>query len=120
MIESLEKIVQGTPGAIGAVLMGMDGIAVEQYVDPEASDGGDIESVAMEFSFRFIELRAAAESLEMGSLSDISLKADHGTMLVRFVAEEYFVAVLLRDAGHFGKGRYLLRNATSKLAAELV
>ena len=118
MLDSLTKIVQNTPGAKAAILMGFDGIAVEQFV-AEGSEDTDIESMAMEFSFRFIELRNAAQSLEMGDVSDIALKAEFGTVLVRVLTDEYFVCCLMESAGHFGKGRWMLRSTASALAAEL-
>lgn len=118
MLEHLEKIVHNTPGAKAAILMGFDGIAVEQCL-AEGAEDTDIESLAMEFSFRFIELRKAAESLEMGEVNDISVKAEYGTVLARVLTEEYFVCVLLESAGHFGKGRWLLRSVGNQLAAEL-
>ncbi len=118
MQETLKRIVDNTPGAKGAILMGFDGIAVDQYM-AEGTEDTDIESMAMEFSFRFIELRKAANSLELGELSDISIKAELGTFLVRCLSEEYFVAVLLESAGHFGKGRWMLRSSASALASEL-
>jgi predicted regulator of Ras-like GTPase activity (Roadblock/LC7/MglB family) len=118
MQETLKKIVEDTPGAKGAILMGFDGIAVDQYM-AEGAEDTDIESMAMEFSFRFIELRNAAESLELGDLSDIAIKAEHGTFLVRCLGPEYFVAVLLGSAGHFGKGRWMLRSSASSLVSEL-
>ena len=115
MDEILRKIVESTPGAKGAILMGFDGIAVEQYV----TDDTDIESMAMEFSFRFLELRDAANSLEMGAISDITLKAEFGTVLVRVLSQEFFVTVLLENAAHMGKGRWMLRSKAGALNSEL-
>jgi len=116
--ESLEKIVQNTPGAAGAILMGFDGIAVMQYVDPEFADV-DIESTAMEFSFRYVELRQAAESLDMGAVTDITIKADNRSVICRVLSDEYFVAIVLADASHIGKGRWMLRSTSRDLQAEL-
>ena len=117
MLETLKQIVAETPGARGAVLMGFDGIVVEQHL-AEGEDI-DIESVAMEFSFRFIELRDAAESLEMGGVTDITIRAEHGTLLARILTPEYFVAMLLGEPGHFGKGRWKLRSSARTLSTDL-
>jgi predicted regulator of Ras-like GTPase activity (Roadblock/LC7/MglB family) len=117
MQEHLQRIVDDTPGAKASILMGFDGIAVDSYSADDADM--DIESVAMEFSFRFIELRTAAETLELGELSDITIKAEFGTMLIHVLTKEYFVAVFLAEPGHFGKGRWLLRSVAGPLAAEL-
>ncbi len=117
MQEILQKIVDNIPGAQGAILMGFDGIAVMQAVR-DGSDT-DIESVAMEFSFRFIELCKAAESLEMGTITDITVKADGGTLITRVLSEEFFVSVFLADPRHLGRGRWVLRTHAVDLAAQL-
>jgi predicted regulator of Ras-like GTPase activity (Roadblock/LC7/MglB family) len=119
MDEILRKIVESTPGAKGAILMGFDGISVEQWVKPEYETDIDIESMAMEFSFRFLELRDAANSLEMGSITDITLKAEFGSVLVRVLSQEYFVTVLLASPAHMGKGRWMLRSQAGALQADL-
>jgi predicted regulator of Ras-like GTPase activity (Roadblock/LC7/MglB family) len=119
MEEILRKIVEETPGAKGAILMGFDGISVAQWVKPQYAEELDIESMAMEFSFRFLELRDAANSLEMGAISDITLKAEFGTVLVRVLSKEYFVTVLLETAAHMGKGRWLLRSQVKALNVDL-
>jgi predicted regulator of Ras-like GTPase activity (Roadblock/LC7/MglB family) len=116
--DTLKKIVDNTPGAAGAILMGFDGIAVMQY-QSEAAPLVDIESSTMEFSFRFIELRNAARALDMGPVSDITVKGEKMTILCRVLTDEYFVALVLTDPRHFGKGRWMLRSNASELQAEL-
>lgn len=116
--ESLEKIVQNTPGAAGAILMGFDGIAVMQYVAPEHADV-DVESTAMEFSFRYVELRQAAASLDMGEVTDITIKADNRSVICRVLSDEYFVAIVLADSAHIGKGRWMLRSTSADFQSEL-
>lgn len=116
MRDTLKNIVDKIPGAKGAMLMGFDGIAVEQY---EGEAGVDIEGIATEFSFRFVELLKAAKALDLGALTDITIKAERGTLLVRCLSEEFFTIVLLADAGSFGKGRWVLRSAAPELLASL-
>jgi len=118
LADTLRNIVEKTPGAAGAILMGFDGIAVMQHM-AEGHDDVDIESAAMEFSFRFIELRKAAQSLNMGDVSDITIKATEQAVLCRVLSDEYFVAVLLTDVAHLGKGRWTLRSSADALVAEL-
>jgi len=116
--DTLRKIVDKTPGAAGAILMGFDGIAVMQYL-AEGCEDVDLESAAMEFSFRFIELRKAAAALNMGDVSDITIKASRQSVLCRVISDEYFVAVLLTDIGNMGKGRWTLRMSAEDLMSEL-
>jgi predicted regulator of Ras-like GTPase activity (Roadblock/LC7/MglB family) len=118
LFDTLRKIVEETPGATGAILMGFDGIAVMQYL-AKGHEKVDIEHIAMEFSFRFIELRNAAAALELGEVSDITVRAQSATVLCRVLSDEYFAAVVLHDGAHFGKGRWLLRTNAENLVAEL-
>lgn len=118
LADLLQTIVENSPGAKGAILMGFDGIAVMQHVAAGYEDT-DIESLAMEYSFRFIDLRKAAEALDMGDMTDITIKAERGTVIVRVLSEEYFVALLLGQAGHFGKSRWMLRSNAQALSSQL-
>ncbi len=116
--ETLKKIVDGTPGAQGVIIMGFDGIAIEQYKTRSAQDV-DLETIVTEFSFRFDELRKAAESLDLGGVTDITIKMDRGTLLFRSLNEEFFVVTLLDDAKGFGQGRWRLRAAQKPLLSDL-
>jgi predicted regulator of Ras-like GTPase activity (Roadblock/LC7/MglB family) len=116
--DHLKRIVAETPGAVGAILMGFDGIAVMQHI-AEGFEDWDVESLAMEMSFRFMELRKAAETLDMGGISDITIKMDRGTILCRVLSDEYFVCTLMNDAAHFGKGRWALRSAAPGLISDM-
>ncbi|MBC8069059.1 MAG: roadblock/LC7 domain-containing protein [Deltaproteobacteria bacterium] len=117
--DQLKRIVDSTPGAAGAILMGFDGIAVMQHVVDGARGEIDLESTAMEFSFRFMELRRAAQSLEMGEVQDITVRGDNQTIVCRVLSDEYFVAILLTEPAMLGKGRYLLRTSAPALLEEL-
>ncbi|MBK6918663.1 MAG: roadblock/LC7 domain-containing protein [Deltaproteobacteria bacterium] len=117
--DQLKTIVDNTPGAAGAILMGFDGIAVMQHVADGAQGEVDLESTAMEFSFRFMELRRAAQSLDMGDVQDITVKGDRQTLVCRVLSDEYFVAVLLTESAFLGKGRFLLRASAPGLLADL-
>lgn len=115
--DQLKKIVENTPGAAGAILMGFDGIAVMQHIAENAEV--DLESTAMEFSFRFMELRRAAASLDMGEVQDVTVRGARQSFVCRALSDEYFVGVLLTDPSFLGKGRFLLRTAAPELLADL-
>ncbi len=107
--ETLQKIVETTPGAIAASFMDADGIAIETHV---AGDDFDIETVAAEFSVRFKSLREASVALELGGINDMTVKMDEATLIVRFLGE-YYVVLVLKPEGMTGKGRYKLRSTAS-------
>jgi predicted regulator of Ras-like GTPase activity (Roadblock/LC7/MglB family) len=114
--ESLEKIVQNCDGAVAAILMGFDGIAVDQFVRDSETD---VQTVSMEFSFVLGQVRKAAELLDVGALQEVSIRSESLTFVIRVLTDEYFVGLALKPEGNFGKGRFLMRMALAELRAEL-
>ena len=115
--ETLKKVVDNVDGGIAAVVMGLDGIPVETYV--RQSDRVDVNTVAMEFSFILSQVRKAGDSLAVGSLEELSVKAQQLMLVCRMISPQYFVAIAMAPEGNFGKARYLVRLATPTLVAQL-
>lgn len=97
--------------------MGLDGIPVESYV--RLGDRIDINTVAMEFSFILGQVRKAGDSLQVGSLEELAVKAQRLMLVCRMLSPQYFVAVAMAPDGNFGKCRYLVRLATPALVSHL-
>ena len=117
----LKRLVDGTEGGLAGLLMGFDGIAVDTYTVADLPTGPapDINTIGMEFSFILGQVRKATEILEIGTVQEVTIRAERMTILMRVVSPEYFVALAIRSEGNFGKGRYLLRMVTPKLQAEV-
>ena len=115
--EHLKKIVDNVEGAVGALIMGLDGIAVDRHV--RDAETVDIDTIGMEFSYILTQIIKASEVLEVGALQEISIKAEQLVVVLRMVTAEYFVAVVLSADGNFGKCRFYVRMAVPKLLAEL-
>ncbi len=115
--ETLKKIVDNLDGGIAAVIMGLDGIPVETYV--RQIDKVDVNTVAMEFSFILGQVRKAGDSLQVGSLEELSVKAQRLFLVCRMISPQYFVAIAMAPEGNFGKARFLARLATPSLVAQL-
>lgn len=101
---------------MAAVIMGLDGIPVETYV---RSDKVDVTTVAMEFSFILTQVRKAGESLAVGNLEELSVKAQRLLLVCRMLSPQYFVAIAISPEGNFGKARFLARLAQPSLVAAL-
>ena len=114
--EVLQDVVDNTDGGVAGLLMGFDGITVDQYVK---EDAGDIESVGMEFSVILKRIREAAEMLEVGTADEVAIRAERMTMVIRLLNHEYFVAITLKPSGNLGKARFLLRTRTGRLLDDL-
>jgi predicted regulator of Ras-like GTPase activity (Roadblock/LC7/MglB family) len=116
-IETLRKVVDNVDGGIAGVIMGLDGIPVESYV---RQDGRlDVTTVGMEFSFILSQIRKAAESLQVGGLEELSVRANRLFLVCRMLTPQYFMGVAIAPDGNFGKCRYLMRLASPTLVAQL-
>ncbi len=115
--ETLKKVCDNVDGGLGAVVMGLDGISVEQYA--RQADRIDINTVAMEFSFILSQVRKAADTLKIGTFEELTVKAERLVLCARMLSPQYFLAVALAPEGNFGKCRYLMRLATPALTAQL-
>src|SRR3954454_20647007 len=97
--------------------MGLDGIPVDSYV--RQANAVDVTTVGMEFSFILTQVRKAGDSLQVGSLEELSVKAQRLTLVCRMISPQYFVAIAMAPEGNFGKLRYLVRMASPTLSAQL-
>lgn len=114
--DSLQKIVDSCDGALSAVLMGFDGIAVDSYVkaaDPDAT------TIGMEFSFLLTQIRKAAETLDLGGMEEVSVKTGKATLILKVLSGEYFLVLALSPDGNYGKARYLVRVTAPQIQQEI-
>lgn len=116
--EILEKVVTSCAGGVGAVLMGFDGIAIDQYAVDDVPL--DLNLVAIEYSNVTKEIRRAAEVLNTGALQEVAIKTEHFYVIIHVLTEEYFVALTLVRSGNYGQGRYLLMREAGNLRQALV
>jgi predicted regulator of Ras-like GTPase activity (Roadblock/LC7/MglB family) len=114
----LEAVVERTEGSIAGLLMGFDGILLEQYM--KTGTDFDVETIGMEYSIILTQISKAAELLDAGEAREVSIQAERLTTLIRLLNKEYFVALTMTPHGNFGKARFLLRTLTPKLLDELV
>ncbi|MDH3998124.1 MAG: roadblock/LC7 domain-containing protein [Desulfuromonadales bacterium] len=115
--EILQRVVEEAGGGIGAVLMGYDGIAIDQYFVPDEEI--DLQMVVVEYSNVLKEIRKTAEILSLGDMEEISIRTDRFYIVIRVLNDEYFLAMLLNRDGNFGKGRYLMTRESSILLEAL-
>ncbi len=115
---TLEKIVNETPAAVGAVLMGYDGIAIEQFFLD--SDDIDLQLVALEYSNIIKEIRHTAEVLGTGELQEVTIKSGRYYVVIHALTDDYFVALTIKRDGNLGKGRYLILREAANLRMALL
>jgi predicted regulator of Ras-like GTPase activity (Roadblock/LC7/MglB family) len=120
--EQLQHIVNAVDGAIACSVMGFDGIAVETVQSKKNAQEGaalDLASAWVEFANLLSQVKAAAETLKTGKVTEVLFNTERVTTVMRMVTPDYFVVLGLLPSGNLGKGRYVLRIAAPKLAPEL-
>jgi predicted regulator of Ras-like GTPase activity (Roadblock/LC7/MglB family) len=116
--DSLQRMVDRLSGGVAGILMGFDGISVDSYTK-EGEESLDIQTVGMEIAHAVMQMKKAAENLDVGPLREVTLKTENLVVLVHLLDEEYFVACAVKPEASFGKARYLMRLLAPQLQAEL-
>ncbi|SNB46183.1 GTPase [Geobacter sp. DSM 9736] len=114
--DTLSNIVDGVGGGLGAVIMGCDGIAIDEYL-PESSL--DIQALAVEYVAVMNQTRNLAESLGCGSMEEVCISTSAASILIRYVNRDFFLVLVTDRNSSAGKGRFLLRQASLRLREEL-
>ena len=111
----LKEVVSGTEGALGALIVGLDGIPVEEY---SLKSDLDIQSVTVEYSALLKEIERGSQAANLGSTREVTVISDKAMIMLRRLNDEYFFVLIIRPEGNFGKGRFLLRMSVPKLLKE--
>jgi predicted regulator of Ras-like GTPase activity (Roadblock/LC7/MglB family) len=111
----MKAVVNGTEGALGALVVGLDGIPVEEY---SVSSELDIQSMTVEYSSLLREIEKGSQASQMGSTREVTVIAEKAMIMLRRLNEDYFFVLIMKPEGNFGKGRFLLRMSVPKLLKE--
>ena len=116
----LDKIVEPS-GALGAALMGSDGIPIAQVEGASTSGSTEdqVSVLSVEFGRILAECQKVAASTGAGQLEEIQVQMAELTAIVRHVDEDtYLVVVIGRDAIP-GRARFDIRRHLVDLRAQL-
>jgi predicted regulator of Ras-like GTPase activity (Roadblock/LC7/MglB family) len=111
----LKDVVNGTEGALGALIVGLDGIPVEEY---SLNSEMDIQTMTVEYSSLLKEIEKGSQAAHLGSTKEVTVIAEKAMIMLRRLNEEYFFVLIIKPEGNFGKGRFLLRMSVPKLLKE--
>ena len=113
--EVLKEAVERVNGAVSAMIIGADGISVEEYTREKLVDLTDLSAEA---STMIRDIGLAAENLNLGEAREFSIISDTCGIIMRRITPEYYLALVIKPDGNYGKGRYILKTAIPKLEAE--
>ena len=113
----LTEMVGSVDGAIGAGLVGLDGIVIDQVA---VKADFDITAAGAEYATMLKNARKASENFGLGTIHEVLISTESATMIMMTVAGEYFVAIALSLDGNLGRGRLEVKRAIPKLEKGLV
>ena len=107
----LNEIISNVDGAIGAGLVGTDGIVIDQV---SLKGGFDISDVGAEYATIIKNAKKASENFGLGKTGEILIATEKATMIMMTVGNDYFVAIALDLEGNLGRGRLEVKKAIPK------
>ena len=115
--DTLTGIVENVEGALAAIIMAYDGIAIDEITVPQAEF--DLQLLTVEYATVLKEIKRSVEVLRVGEMEEVAITTGQLLVLMRVLNEELFMVLILSRDGNLGKGRYLLRLKSYNLAREL-
>ncbi len=116
--ESLKTITESVGGGLAAIIMGYDGIPIEEYLVD--STQFDLQLLTVEYANLLRDIRHTVELLENGVMEEVSIATDRLRVLVRVINAQFFLVLVITGDGNYGKGRYLLSREALKLKDDLI
>ena len=103
-------------GALAVSLIGLDGIAVETINDHDVP----LDVLSAEFGSFIKSIRHANTELNTGEVLQFSLVTERYITFLSEVTPEYYILLVLRPDGNYGRARFELSKAKYLLRDELI
>ncbi len=114
-LEVLKETVEKVDGAVSAMIIDTDGISVQEYVREKLVD---LTGLSAEASAMIKDINLAAENLRLGNAKEFSIISDRCGIIMRKINTGYYLALVIKPEGNYGKGRFVLKTAVPKIEGE--
>lgn len=114
-LEVLKETVDKVDGAVSTMIIASDGILVQEYVSERLID---LTGLGAEASAMIKDIGFAAENLGLGEAREFSIISDRCGIIMRKINNEYYLALVIKPEGNYGKGRFVLKTAVPKIEGE--
>lgn len=102
----LNKLVASVDGAIGAGLVGLDGLVIDQA---SLRSDFDIAIAGAEYSTVIKNACKVSESFGAGKTNEILISTEKATLILMMVCTQYFCVLAIGSDGNLGRGRLELK-----------
>lgn len=113
--DALREMRDRVDGTLAVSIIGLDGIAVDSLND----DGVPLEVMGAEFGGFIKSIRLSNTDLNTGDVLQFSLVTEKYIAFLSAVTTEYYVLLVMRPDGNYGRARYELARARQVLRDEL-
>lgn len=114
-LQVLKDTVEKVDGAVSAMIIASDGIPVQEYVSEKLID---LTGLGAEASAMIRDIGLAAENLRLGEAREFSIISDTCGIIMRKINDDYYLSLVIKPDGNYGKGRYILKTAVPKIEGE--
>lgn len=108
--KTLSTVVERADGSIGALIMGTDGIAVEQVL-PQEGQEANLDIVAAELTTLVRSAQTIGLNTGLDGLREVMISFESANVIIRLLTSEYFIVLAMKPDSNLGRGRYELRKA---------
>ena len=112
----LRSIGDHVDGTLAVSLIGLDGIAVETV----SYDSVPLDAMGAEFGGFVKSVRLSNTDLDTGDVLQFALVTEKYITFLSAVTPEYYVLLVLRPDGNYGRARFELAKAKHLLRDELI
>ncbi len=113
--EVLASIRDKVDGALAVSLIGLDGIAIDSVNDGRVP----LDVLGAEFGGFIRSIRLSNTELNTGEVEQFSLVTEKYVTFLSAVTADYFVLLVMRPDGNYGRARFELARAKHLLRDEL-
>jgi predicted regulator of Ras-like GTPase activity (Roadblock/LC7/MglB family) len=114
-LDVLKDTVDRVDGAVSSMIIASDGIPVQEYVSEKIID---LTGLGAEASAMIRDIGFAAENLGLGEAREFSIISDKCGIIMRKINDDYYIALIIKPEGNYGKGRFVLKTAVPKIEGE--
>jgi predicted regulator of Ras-like GTPase activity (Roadblock/LC7/MglB family) len=113
--QTLANIRDRVDGTLAISLIGLDGIAVESLNENRVP----LDVLGAEFGGFIKSIKLSNTELNTGEVQQFSLTTERYLTFLSQVTPEYFILLVMRPDGNYGRARFELARAKNTLAREL-
>jgi len=114
-LEVLKEAVDRVDGAVSAMIIDADGISVQEYAQEKLVD---LTGLSAEASAMIKDINLAADNLGLGEAREFSIISDTCGIIMRKINTDYYLALVIKPEGNYGKGRFVLKTTVPKIEGE--